>query len=150
MLGGRGQGLSGGQAQRVALARLFLRDPGLILLDEPTAHLDEDTQARVLDEILTFAAGGRCSSPRTRRRWPPVSGACCGWRTANWNKHDAHRHRHRHRRVWRIRRIRSGPSMKHLLLLLPLYARRKGGLLLALFCALAAAGVGCWACRAGS
>ena len=57
MLGGRGQGLSGGQAQRVALARLFLRDPGLILLDEPTAHLDEDTQARVLDEILTFAAG---------------------------------------------------------------------------------------------
>lgn len=56
-LGSRGQGLSGGQAQRVALARLFLRDPGLILLDEPTAHLDEATQARVLDEILAFAAG---------------------------------------------------------------------------------------------
>ena len=56
-LGGRGHGLSGGQAQRVALARLFLRDPGLILLDEPTAHLDEATQARVLDEILEFAAG---------------------------------------------------------------------------------------------
>jgi ATP-binding cassette subfamily C protein CydD len=56
-LGGRGHGLSGGQAQRVALARLFLRDPGLILLDEPTAHLDEATQARVLDEILAFAAG---------------------------------------------------------------------------------------------
>ncbi|MGS1008618.1 thiol reductant ABC exporter subunit CydD [Achromobacter anxifer] len=56
-LGGRGHGLSGGQAQRVALARLFLRDPGLILLDEPTAHLDEDTQARVLDEILEFSAG---------------------------------------------------------------------------------------------
>ncbi|WP_231570415.1 thiol reductant ABC exporter subunit CydD [Achromobacter sp. RTa] len=56
-LGGRGHGLSGGQAQRVALARLFLRDPGLILLDEPTAHLDEATQERVLDEILAFAAG---------------------------------------------------------------------------------------------
>ena len=56
-LGSRGHGLSGGQAQRVALARLFLRDPGLILLDEPTAHLDEDTQARVLDEILAFSAG---------------------------------------------------------------------------------------------
>ncbi|CAB3918842.1 thiol reductant ABC exporter subunit CydD [Achromobacter anxifer] len=56
-LGGRGHGLSGGQAQRVALARLFLRDPALILLDEPTAHLDEATQTRVLDEILAFAAG---------------------------------------------------------------------------------------------
>ena len=56
-LGSRGHGLSGGQAQRVALARLFLRDPGLILLDEPTAHLDEATQARVLDEILQFSSG---------------------------------------------------------------------------------------------
>ncbi|EHK63752.1 thiol reductant ABC exporter subunit CydD [Achromobacter arsenitoxydans] len=56
-LGSRGHGLSGGQAQRVALARLFLRDPGLILLDEPTAHLDDATQARVLDEILEFSAG---------------------------------------------------------------------------------------------
>lgn len=57
MLGPRGRGLSGGQAQRVALARLFLRDPGLILLDEPTASLDETTQSQVLDEILAFARG---------------------------------------------------------------------------------------------
>jgi len=56
-LASRGRGLSGGQAQRVALARLFLRDPGLILLDEPTAHLDEDTQARVLEALLSFAHG---------------------------------------------------------------------------------------------
>ncbi|VFR31143.1 Transport ATP-binding protein CydD [plant metagenome] len=56
-LGPRGYGLSGGQAQRVALARLFLRDPGLVLLDEPTAHLDDGTRDAVLREILAFCEG---------------------------------------------------------------------------------------------
>lgn len=56
-LGPRGYGLSGGQAQRVALARLFLRDPGLVLLDEPTAHLDAGTRDAVLREILAFCEG---------------------------------------------------------------------------------------------
>ena len=56
-IGTRGHGLSGGERQRVALARIFLRDPGLILLDEPTASLDTETEARVMDAILTFAHG---------------------------------------------------------------------------------------------
>ena len=55
LLGENGIGLSGGEIQRVALARLYLRDPGLILLDEPTAHLDAATEARVLDGLLDFA-----------------------------------------------------------------------------------------------
>ncbi len=56
-VGENGLGLSGGEAQRVALARLYLTNPSVIFLDEPTAHLDPDTEARVLDGILAFAAG---------------------------------------------------------------------------------------------
>lgn len=56
-LGTRGFGLSGGQAHRVALARLFLADPQLVLLDEPTAHLDPQTRDEVMSEILSFCQG---------------------------------------------------------------------------------------------
>lgn len=56
-VGERGGGISGGEAQRVALARIFLRDPGLVLLDEPTAHLDAVTEDRIADAILDFSAG---------------------------------------------------------------------------------------------
>lgn len=57
VIGERGFGLSGGEARRVALARVFLRDPDLLLLDEPTAFLDADTEAAVLRAIRHFATG---------------------------------------------------------------------------------------------
>ena len=56
-VGTRGHGLSGGQAQRLALARMFLSDARVLLLDEPTAHLDDATRDRVLASILDFARG---------------------------------------------------------------------------------------------
>jgi ATP-binding cassette subfamily C protein CydD len=57
VLGDSGTGLSAGQRQRIALARAFLRDAPIVLLDEPTANLDTDTAASVLDTIRRLAAG---------------------------------------------------------------------------------------------
>ena len=56
-LGEGGLGLSGGQAQRIALARIYLRDAGLILLDEPTAHLDALLEQAVIDDLKAYARG---------------------------------------------------------------------------------------------
>ncbi|GAB4272433.1 MAG: ATP-binding cassette domain-containing protein [Pararhodobacter sp.] len=47
-LGFRGAGLSGGEARRLVLARAILRQPRVLLLDEPTEGLDADTAARVM------------------------------------------------------------------------------------------------------
>jgi len=55
-VGELGAGLSGGEARRLALARLFAGDYRLLILDEPTEHLDRDTADTLMDEIFSGVA----------------------------------------------------------------------------------------------
>lgn len=54
-VGDRGQGLSGGEIQRIALARAFLKDAELVVLDEATASLDPATEALITEAIERLA-----------------------------------------------------------------------------------------------
>lgn len=54
-----GQGLSGGQARRLSLARIFVADYAVILLDEPTAGLDSDSEIFVLEALRKLALAGK-------------------------------------------------------------------------------------------
>ena len=60
IVGDRGYRLSGGEKQRVALARLLLKAPSIVVLDEATAHLDSESEAAV-QRALKVALTGRTS-----------------------------------------------------------------------------------------
>ncbi|MDT7547916.1 MAG: ATP-binding cassette, subfamily bacterial [Actinomycetota bacterium] len=60
VVGDRGYRLSGGEKQRMAIARLLLKAPGLVVLDEATAHLDSESEAAV-QRALSTALQGRTS-----------------------------------------------------------------------------------------
>ena len=60
LVGERGYRLSGGEKQRLAIARMLLKDPAIVILDEATSHLDTENEALV-QEALTEALRGRTS-----------------------------------------------------------------------------------------
>jgi ATP-binding cassette subfamily B protein len=60
LVGDRGHRLSGGEKQRLAIARMLLKDPAIVVLDEATSHLDAENEA-LIQEALATALAGRTS-----------------------------------------------------------------------------------------
>ncbi|MGZ0230278.1 MAG: ATP-binding cassette domain-containing protein, partial [Acidimicrobiales bacterium] len=58
VVGERGYRFSGGEKQRVAIARMLLKDPAVVILDEATSHLDSENEA-LIQKALNTALEGR-------------------------------------------------------------------------------------------
>ena len=60
LVGERGYRMSGGEKQRLSIARVLLKDPAVVILDEATAHLDSETEL-LIQQALAEALEGRTS-----------------------------------------------------------------------------------------
>ena len=57
LIGERGVKLSGGEKHRIAIARTLLKDPPILILDEATASVDTETEAKIKDALVSLTAG---------------------------------------------------------------------------------------------
>ena len=57
LVGERGYRMSGGEKQRLAIARVLLKRPAIVVLDEATAHLDSENEAYIQEALATALAG---------------------------------------------------------------------------------------------